>query len=885
MQHTQTAVCTIDTLVAFSVHTATSPGRMVSGWVNKTEPWDKLVKLLQHPRPAGTTRAAYAELPKNERNQIKASGGALFGGHYRDGHRSGDCVQLRQILTVDIDRGAPENITQQLADLLPFTYLVHATASWTPDTPHVRVLIPLADQITADQYRGLVDWFKTQIETAIPGLEVDEATRRPAQLMYMPLEFQHDGVHDEIAPSLVDRGEWLHAGKTLQAAAGNVSKAAAGWTWGGGDATPAATAAKAGTTGKTETAGKTGTTGKTSPRSRKDPAPTMRHYDRSAVPEHTAVFNDLYTVVDVLNDHPEIYMRVGDRYKPVASDSLPGGIVYGNGQWFYTNHATDPAATDHILHAYDLALALYHGGGDSFTMNQITEFNRHLRETITGFADKVKTEQLRRQLKGDFETLPDSDGGANVSKQGDGDGDGGTGNKQIDQILAADWYKNLNRHPKSGLLLPTRHNLVAIVLNDPRLTGLVGCTIRNQPTTARGGRLPWKSNNELEWTETDRAELLQWIENRPEYDRTPFKNLQDQQHMYNLVTSRRPYNYVEDLISVGLDQGATINGGNLERLFIDYLGSDDNPYTRQTAVLMLAQLVQRATWQRPTSIAAANQTQLHGTALNLIPVLQGDQGLGKTTLLHQIGGTFYGSIPLSDVNDEKQLGEKLATKTLVEFAELQGSHNTSANTLKAVLTKTELTYRPAGAHGKAQTQPLRCVFVGTTNDDTFLTDTTGNRRFAPIRCGVVEPVKDVHRISFQDITILYAEAFLWLQHYRETGKPLDLDSAAKPFAEQARAAVMESNPWFERVAAYVAELEENTQGGPVQVTIAELWDKINPWQAGTMPRKNERDEIAAVLRQLGYRQTVIRVDESVRPSKRLKCFVKDMELLQQDKAA
>ena len=119
---------------------------------------------------------------------------------------------------------------------------------------------------------------------------------------------------------------------------------------------------------------------------------------------------------------------------------------------------------------------------------------------------------------------------------------------------------------------------------------------------------------------------------------------------------------------------------------------------------------------------------------NLI-VLEGEQGAGKSTLLLNLAGPdwFGDALPAMHTKDAS---DYLRGKWIVELAEMSSIKRSEVEEIKAFITRREEKFRPA--YGRAEIiYPRSCVFAGTTNADTYLRDTTGNRRFWPLRVGKV----------------------------------------------------------------------------------------------------------------------------------------------------
>ena len=112
-------------------------------------------------------------------------------------------------------------------------------------------------------------------------------------------------------------------------------------------------------------------------------------------------------------------------------------------------------------------------------------------------------------------------------------------------------------------------------------------------------------------------------------------------------------------------------------------------------------------------------------------ILQGDQGVGKSTLLSILGGDWY-------TDEVAEFGTKDANVGLlgvwiIELPELDNFNRAETSRVKAVMSRASDHYRPVFGR-RAANFPRQCVFAGSVNDEEFLKDATGGRRFWPVRC-------------------------------------------------------------------------------------------------------------------------------------------------------
>jgi predicted P-loop ATPase len=171
----------------------------------------------------------------------------------------------------------------------------------------------------------------------------------------------------------------------------------------------------------------------------------------------------------------------------------------------------------------------------------------------------------------------------------------------------------------------------------------------------------------------------------------------------------------------------------------DYCGAQDSPLNREFGAKFL--------------IAAVRRIRQPGVKFDSMLVLEGEQGSGKSSLAARLAVRekwYCGSLDLNA--DAKTKAEMLARAWIVECQELDGARKATLDAVKKFLSTPVDTYRRSYAHNAGH-YPRHCVIIGTTNEDAYLRDLTGNRRFWPVRVGRIE----IRRFS-EDIHQLWAEA-------------------------------------------------------------------------------------------------------------------------------
>lgn len=202
-------------------------------------------------------------------------------------------------------------------------------------------------------------------------------------------------------------------------------------------------------------------------------------------------------------------------------------------------------------------------------------------------------------------------------------------------------------------------------------------------------------------------------------------------------------NHVRDT----LDGMAPWDGQNrIGLLMAAFLGAADDSYTREVEHLLIG--------------AAIARTFEPGCKFDHMPVLIGNQGLGKSTFMRKLSldPVLYTDSVVGI--GTKQAAELVQGKWFVELPELAAMKGAALEAVKAFITRQADEYRmPYERH--VESRPRRFVMVGTTNAREFLSDLTGNRRFLPIRCGDYTP-----EMSLFSSEASYCFAQAWAEAYK-----------------------------------------------------------------------------------------------------------------------
>lgn len=238
----------------------------------------------------------------------------------------------------------------------------------------------------------------------------------------------------------------------------------------------------------------------------------------------------------------------------------------------------------------------------------------------------------------------------------------------------------------------------------------------------------------------------------------------------------------------------------IDSWLVRYAGAPDTGYVRAVGRVMLLGAIARA--YHP------------GIKYDTMVVLEGPQGSGKSSLVRILGGQW--TLEGLPVGSERDVVHAMLGRWLVEMEEVAHLRRTEVNQLKAFLSRTHDVVRLAYER-TAREIPRRCILIGTTNDDSYLSDGTGNRRFLPVETGQI----DLAALS-RDRDQLWAEA---REAWEANPSPSALEMPRKLWGE---AAVEQEkrrhvDPWEEVIDSHLRAAAE----GPGWITTMDLLCKLS----------------------------------------------------------
>ena len=287
--------------------------RKETNWQLRQLSWEELKNKLSSTVRTEETQEAFMKMNRYRQNDIKDIGG-FVGGELIDGDRRKFSVRSRSVLTLDMDkaRSLPETI-ETLHTIGTFSYCIYSTHKHTPENPRLRIIIPFARTVSADEYEAI----SRQVASDVGMDQFDDTTHEPNRLMFWP-STSKDGeyIFEASEGPFLDPNQILNRYEDWQ----DVS------SW---------------------------------------PAHGERSkamYNKEKTQSDPLLKNGLvgafcrsYGVSDAIDRFlSDVYQPsiVSDRYDYISADSAAGVVIYDD-RFAFSHHATDPAS-GRLLNAFDL---------------------------------------------------------------------------------------------------------------------------------------------------------------------------------------------------------------------------------------------------------------------------------------------------------------------------------------------------------------------------------------------------------------------------------------------------------------------------------------------------------------------------------------------------
>lgn len=523
---------------------------------------------------------------------------------------------------------------------------------------------------------------------------------------------------------------------------------------------------------------------------------------------------------------PDDYEALNDGRYTYKGGSTAGGLVIYQDKFAYSHHGTDPAGGK-LCNAFDLVRLHKFGHLDlddasRLSYAEMQEFALADKEVKKTFA-KDKVDNAKFAFAKELEL--------------------GEGDDELEADLAVtledtEWMVDLESD-KNGDYKSSAGNINLILAKDERLKGIFK---QNDFDSKRyvHGSLPWRR---IDGASVLRNVDLSGIRNYIEtvYGVSASFKVEDS---LALEFERNTYHPIRDYLKTLKWDGEP----RLHSVLSRYFGAPDTAYTREAFI--------------KSAVGAVARVFNPGVKFDLMLVLVGAQGTGKSTFVKKLAGDWF-SDTVTTVSGREGL-EQIQGAWLIEIAELAAMRKADIEGIKHFISKQEDSFRAAYAK-VPETYYRQCVFFGTTNTKEFLRDPTGNRRFMPIAVDGARVTSSVFNDLDGERDQLWAEAMTLYK----AGEDLYLSPEAERIANRERATHSEVDDRTGIIEKYLERLlptdwadrdlysrrlylEDEEQAGSVErqsVCVAEVWCECLGKNKEDMDRYKTR-ELNEILRSI-----------------------------------
>lgn len=682
-------------------------------WKTQVLHWSDFVNKLGQVTKTDETFAEYMGYPKSKQDELKDVGG-FVGGTLRNGRRKSENIIDRYLVTLDLDN-IPAGETGKIisiAEGLGCAFAIYSTRKHCNNAPRLRLIIPLDRPCTPDEYVPIA----RKIASIVGMQYMDPTTFEASRLMYWPSA----SVDSEIVYTYADK-LFVSADGILRMYTDwhNVNE----WPIAVGESKQ-----------KEKMASKQG-------------EPTEK---QGVVGAFCRVYNIYSAIEKFLNDRYTI-CDIDNRYTFIEGSTVAGAVVYEDGSFIFSHHATDPAGGK-LCNAFDLVR--YHKFGELDVESKVDTPVSQLPSYKAMCEFALKDSDVSRELAKERYARA-------ATEFSD------FGSEGLTVIEDSKWLEKLTSSPTTGAIQKTIANVLIILDNDPKLkNAFIFDAFSNRVKVQR--ILPWDKDKskfkERIWDNSDDAGLRFYIEKM--YGITGKDRIQD---AFDLYMAQNQIHIIKDYLNSLVWDGVP----RIDTLLIDYFGTADTLYERTVI--------------RKSLVAAVARMIKPGTKFDNMLILTGKQGIGKSTFLKKLGKDWF-SDSLNKF-EGKEACEQLRGYWIIEVGELTGFNRAEMSDIKSFLSKQEDIYREPYAR-RTSIFPRQCVFFGTTNDNEFLRDKTGNRRFWPVDVGLVKPKKSIFIDLDNEVDQIWAEAY---ELYKK-GEQLYLEGDAAELAVEHQEKHLENNP-------------------------------------------------------------------------------------------
>ncbi len=501
------------------IRITTGTSRKAAAWNRQELLWSDFLQKLSRPLRTQESFARYKSLPKPEQDTLKDIGG-FVGGTLKGPRRRNENADSRDLITLDadtIEAGGTRRVLGIVSGL-GGGYAVYSTRKHEGAAPRLRIVVPLDEPCTADEYEPIARKLAGFIGMRI----FDPTTFEPVRLMYWPscsTDSEYIFVYED-KPFLSKSG-MLAAYRDWR----NVAE----WPEVPGAAKIRDRSAKK----QGDPLGKSGVVG---------------------------AFCKKFSIEEAMEAFlPGIYEPGGDsgRFTYAEGSTVGGAVLYEGGKFLYSHHATDPCS-GRLVNAFDLVRIHLFGEEDDKAKPDTPTANLPSFRHMCEFAAEIPAVS-EIMAKERYEAAVQGFAGADI-QQGAAD---------------TEWVLKLQANPKTGAPLNTIQNVRIVLENDPGLKGKV----YHDEMAGRAmvlAPLPWEQQKYpyrlRQWKDDDDAGLRGYMESV--YRITGKEKVLDGFAVFAL---NHKVNRLRDRLLSAVWDGVP----RVDTLLTDYFGAEDTLYARE----------------------------------------------------------------------------------------------------------------------------------------------------------------------------------------------------------------------------------------------------------------------------------------------------------------
>lgn len=730
---------------------------------NQRLTWAELREKLSTPSVDSITKAQYDKLPVTEQVKLKNKG-YFTSSQFEKGKRNiKSIVPFKSLIAWDIDKPTVEQFAELInpdpdfSALTPYEHFVYTTRSHNKAHPRARVVIPLYKEVDLDTADAVSRILAEKFDAKM--VAVDPVSYRPAQIMYMP------------SISADQRSDFIthhNQGRLLDAHADVLDLWDRDWK-----------------------------NPELLPRGEREEAPRESMIGKVQHPTEkrgwVGAFCRTISVIDGLFMLSEFYEPAEDgpdptRWSYIKGTSRGGVLAYSEDDRFYSNHSSDPCYMQNLTIFDGFRIHLFgHLDDDSDGETDVTKSKSYL-----AMIEHIKTDP-------EFEAVRHAYAAENYDV--DAMADDAEFEAELEdepktpavEVSAAaepevDLLKLLD-FTESGQVRKTIHNIALILEHDKRFKG----AFRFNEMTRRvvvTRRISAKRLN-LRTPDIDAESGDPMTDNI----RTTVRRIMsapNRKDKEGKTLAGWGLQVGDDDLAKAIDEVAHARGFHPVRQFLQGLEWDGVSRLRSMLHtywhIPLDNTGYHAEVAEKTLVAAVARVFEPGHKFDYMVIFEGLTGYGKSTAckLLAVRPEWFTEFT-ADLDKNERVIENVVGKWIIEWPELSSMTKAESESVKALLSSSGRTGRLAFRREQEDFK-LQGVFFGTTNEDEYLRDKTGNRRYWPVKitAGRMIDTEGLRR----DMPQIWAEVYqVYLWYRRQFPKsdypdlPLFLTGDAKTAAE------------------------------------------------------------------------------------------------------